>query len=79
MENYEKVKAILQNHTEKDLSHLTLEMTLQGDLGLSSLDVVNLVMEFEDAFNIEISDEDLAGFVTVGDILSSFQFFHLPL
>lgn len=67
-ELFEKIKGILKEYTEAPEEQITREALLQGALGLSSLDVVNLVMEFEDTFGIEIPDESLMGFVTVGDI-----------
>ena len=42
---------------------------LIDDLGLSSLDVVNLVVMFEEEFDIEIADRHIMKFVTVGDII----------
>lgn len=65
----EQVKEILEPYTEVDESEITLESSLQGDLGLSSLDVMNLVMVFEDAFGVQIADEDIGQFVTVGDVV----------
>ena len=41
-----------------------------GDLGADSLDVVELVMELEDEFDMEISDEDAEGMATVGDAVT---------
>ena len=64
---FEKVKTILRQYTDVE----TIEETsmLQADLGLNSLDVVELVVEFEDTFHIEIADRDLTKFVSVKDIV----------
>ena len=63
----EKVKSILSQYTE--VSEITEESSLAADLGLSSFDLVSIVTDFEDEFDIEISDRDISGFVSVNDIL----------
>ena len=63
---FEKVKEIIQKYTEKTV---TPDANLTEDLGLTSLDVVSIVGEFEDTFDIEIEDEDILEFVTVTDIV----------
>ena len=67
---FEKVKKILSDHVTVDSSLITPEASLIADLGLSSFDVVNLVVEFEDEFNIEIADRDIRSLTTVNDILA---------
>lgn len=64
---FEKIKKILQQYT--DVTTINEASMLQADLGLNSLDEVGLVVEFEDTFHIEISDRDLAKFVSVKDIV----------
>ena len=64
---FEQVKEILAKYTEAEI---TEDSKLEADLGLSSLDMVSIVTDFEDAFGIEISDRDLRNFVSVGDITS---------
>ena len=64
----EKTKSIISNYTE--VEEITLESALVADLGLSSFDLVSIVGEFEDEFNIEVPDQDIRGFVTVADIVS---------
>lgn len=63
---FEKVKEILSKFTDADI---TESSSLEADLGLSSFDVVEIVCEFEDAFDIEIPDRDIRKLVNVGDIL----------
>ncbi len=46
---------------------VTLDATFKDDLGADSLDVVELVMELEDEFGMQFSDEDSEKIVTVGD------------
>ena len=45
-------------------------MTFQQDLGADSLDVVELVMELEDEFGVQISDEDAENITTIGDAVN---------
>lgn len=54
----EKVKEIIAKQLGVDPSEVTPEASFVEDLGADSLDTVELVMAFEEAFNIEIPDED---------------------
>lgn len=65
----EKVREILLNHTQTSADEIELNTELVKDLGLNSLDVVSLIIDFEDKFGIEISDRTIRDFVTVGDIV----------
>lgn len=65
----EKVREILLNHTQASAGEIELNTELVKDLGLNSLDVVSLIIDFEDKFGIEISDRTIRDFVTVGDIV----------
>lgn len=65
----EKVKEILLNHTQISADEIELNTDLVKDLGLNSLDVVNLIVTFEDEFGIEIPDRAIQDFVTVGDLV----------
>ena len=49
---------------------MKLEASFKDDLGADSLDVVELVMEFEDEFDMEISDDDAEKIATVGDAVT---------
>ena len=65
----EKVKEILQNYTEIPTSEIALGSDLVKDLGLNSLDVMNIVVAFEDEFEIEIPDRAISGMAKVEDIV----------
>lgn len=65
----EKVIEILSEFAEKMPENVTEDSKLVADIGLSSLDVVNVVIAFEDEFDIEIPDEDISEFTTVGDVV----------
>lgn len=62
-----KVKDIIMNKLGVEASQVTLEASFTNDLGADSLDTVELVMEFEKAFNTQIPDEDAEKIATVGD------------
>ena len=64
---FDKVKEIISKYTE--VENITEDLSLTNDLALTSLDVVSMVGDFEDAFDIEIADEDVMQIKTVGDIL----------
>jgi acyl carrier protein len=66
----EKIKTILAEGLDLDAESITLESNLKEDLGADSLDMVDLIMSIEDAFDIKIEEEDTAGIKTVGDIVS---------
>ncbi|HKD11788.1 MAG TPA: acyl carrier protein [Thermoanaerobaculia bacterium] len=53
----EKVKSIIVEQLGVDANEVTPEASFVDDLGADSLDTVELVMAFEEAFNIEIPDE----------------------
>lgn len=65
----EKVIEILSEFTEFKSEDMNKDTKLIADLGLNSLDVVNVVVEFEDEFDIEIPDEDIRELQTIGDIV----------
>ncbi len=65
----ERVIDILAEYTELDKEKITGKTGLVTDLELSSLDVINLVVAFEDEFDIEIPDQKIKELVTVGDIV----------
>lgn len=64
---FERVKEIIVQQLDVDESEVTLEASFTEDLQADSLDVVELVMELEDEFDMEIADEEAEKIVTVGD------------
>ena len=66
----EKVVKIIVDKLGVKESEVTPEATFTGDLGADSLDTVELVMEFEKAFGIQVADEAAENFQTVGDVIS---------
>lgn len=63
----EKVKEIIVDQLGVDAEQVTIEASFIDDLGADSLDTVELVMAFEEEFNIEIPDEDAEKIRTVGE------------
>jgi len=66
----ERVTKVVVDRLGVDESEVKLEASFRDDLGADSLDVVELVMEFEDEFDMEISDEDAEKIGTVGDAVT---------
>ena len=66
----DKLTAIVQNYTGNKSIVLTESTSLIGDLGLSSLDLVNLACEVEEEFDIEIPDRAIKDLKTVEDIIN---------
>ncbi len=66
---FEKVKSILVDELQLNESDITPEAELVNDLGINSLELADLVMVCEEKFNIEIKDDDIRKFLTVGDIV----------
>ena len=66
----QKVKAIIVDKLGIDESEVTNEASFTNDLGADSLDTVELIMEFEKEFDIQIPDDKAEAIVTVGDAIA---------
>lgn len=66
---FEKIREIICDQLELEEDQVTMESILLEDLGADSIDLADLVMTFEDEFNMEISDEALENIKTVSDIV----------
>lgn len=62
----EKIQNILSQYTQEII---TEDSALISDLGLSSFDIVSIVADFEDIFEIEIADRDIRKLIRVSDIV----------
>jgi len=69
----EQVVAIVAEHLQVPLDEITRESSFVDDLKADSLDIVELVMGFEDEFNIKIPDDDYDKIRTVGDAIDYIQ------
>lgn len=67
---FERVKEIIVEQLDVDESQVTMEASFRDDLEADSLDVVELVMELEDEFDLEIADEEAENINTVGDAVN---------
>ena len=66
----EKVKAIIVDKLGVEESEVTNEASFTNELGADSLDTVELIMEFEKEFDIQIPDDKAEAIATVGDAVS---------
>ena len=70
LNDYQKrqVRLVLSDKLGIDLEDITEETHLKGDLGMDSLDAIEIIMEFEKVFNIDIPDAEAEKVNTVSDI-----------
>ena len=66
---FEDFKALLVEQMNIDEADITPDAELVADLGINSLELADLVYVCEEKFNLEIADEDLHNFTTVGDVV----------
>lgn len=66
----DKIKQIAIERLELNDQDISLDSDIQKDLGADSLSVVELIMELEDTFNIEIPDEDAEKLRTLSDVVN---------
>ena len=67
---FDKLKAIIVEQFDVDEALVTPEADMQEDLGIDSLDVVDLIVIISEEFDIEIPDEVVDNIKTVGDIVA---------
>jgi len=71
---FEKLKKLIAEQMGVGEGKITMDTHFEDDLGVDSLDIVELTMAMEEEFNLEeISEEDLAQVVTVGDLVRYLQ------
>ena len=68
MSMYDRIKDVLVSKLQLNENEITPDSELVNDLGINSLELADLVMECEDEVDIEIDDNSIRGFVTVGDV-----------
>ncbi len=69
-EVFEKVKGLFEEELGIESEKITMEANLEEDLEIDSLGIVEVVMAFEDEFEIEIDDEELTDVGTVGQAVN---------
>ena len=67
--NFDKIKEVIADTVSIEEAEITLDADLKEDLGIDSLDAVEISIALEEAFDISIPQEELAKFVTVQDIV----------
>ncbi len=66
----DKVKKILSEQFDVELSDLTENTNIEEDLGADSVEVIDLLMSLEDEFDVEIPDEAIDEIRTIGDLVA---------
>lgn len=69
-EIFDKLKELVVDQLGVEEDEVTMEASMQDDLGADSLDLVDLVMSAEEEFGVKVADEDLENIKTVGDIVN---------
>ena len=69
MSTFEQVKKIVKEQLGVEEDEIQMSSTFVDDLGADSLDIVELIMAFEEEFNIEIPDEKAEKIKTVEDVV----------
>ena len=69
-EIFDKLQELVVDQLGVEEDEVTMEATMQDDLGADSLDLVDLVMSVEEEFGVKVADEDLENIKTVGDIVN---------
>ena len=69
-EIFDKLKELVVDQLGGEEDEVTMEASMQDDLGADSLDLVDLVMSVEEEFGVKVADEDLENIKTVGDIVN---------
>ena len=64
--HYDKIKEIIIDKLGIDVGKISMDAKFIDDLGADSLDTVELIMQFEEEFGIEIPDEEAEGLLSVG-------------
>lgn len=67
---FEAVKRILIEDMQVKPEDVTLDTELINDLGINSLELADLILMCEEKFGIEIKDDDIHKFITVGDVVN---------
>ena len=65
-EHYDKIKEIIIDKLGVEEGKITMDAKFIDDLGADSLDTVELIMQFEEEFSIEIPDDEAEGLLSVG-------------
>ncbi len=67
---FERIKEMIVEELNVPAGKITMEAKLSEDLGADSIDAVELIMNIEDEFSIQVSDEEAQNIKTVGDLVN---------
>ncbi|MEZ3435318.1 MAG: acyl carrier protein [Lachnospiraceae bacterium] len=70
---FEKLQEIISKVLNIDENEIQMDSKIKDDLGADSLDVFEMVMGIEEAFDLEIDNDDVEKIVTVGDIVEQIR------
>ncbi len=70
---FERIKEMIVEELNVPAEKITMEARLAEDLGADSIDAVELIMNIEDEFEIQVSDEQAQSIKTVGDLVRYIQ------
>ncbi len=66
----EEIKSIICDYIDIDPDEIKPESELRKDIGMSSLDLINLAVEIEDSFGVTVSNEDISAIATVKELIA---------
>ena len=66
---FERIREIICEQLDLEEDSITMDSDIMEDFEADSLDVVDLVMSLEDEFNMEVPDDQIENFRTVGDVV----------
>lgn len=69
-EVFERIREYLADQLDVELEKITPDSDIVEDFGADSLDVIDMITTLSDEFGVEIPDEDIENFRTVGDVVS---------
>ena len=67
---FEQFKELLIDEFQVDESKITLDAELSGDLAINSIELAELILRCEEEFGIDIQEDEMHKFVTVGDVVN---------
>ena len=66
---FERIREIICDQLDLEVDKVTMDSDIMEDFEADSLDVVDLVMSIEDEFGLEVPDDQIENFRTVGDVV----------
>ena len=67
---FETLKNLLVEELQLDADEIKMDSELTNDLGINSIELADLILLCEDKFDLEIADDDIQQFVTIGDVVN---------